>query len=144
MNKKELITSLKAKFHAVNEAGLYEGKTEAGITVWGIGVFDLVGGVLRKRNLTFYTKGKEDNSSAWWGVSEPKPTPSPIPEPLFAQRVEAFIKTKIDANIIKFGYIMQSSELAKKALCNAIMLDKSEKKVIITEDAEGTFSLEVL
>ena len=138
MNKKDLIDKLKERFYAVDEAGIHEGKTEAGITVWGIGVFDVVGGVMQKRNLTFYTKGDD----AFWGVSEPKAV-VPTPEPTFTDRVNAFIATKIDDGTIKFGHVEQVSELTQKALCTAVMPDNTEKSVIVSESAEG-FSIEVL
>jgi len=142
MNKEELINSLKEKFESVDEVGIHKGKTEAGITVWGIGVFDKVGDVIRKLNLTFYTKGVEPDSVAFWGVSEPKPV-SPVQNPTFRDRVLAFIKTKMDSKVIKFGYIEQMHETANMALGVAIMPDKSEKKVLVKE-SEGIFSLEVL
>ena len=141
MNQQELIAELRAKFYEVDEAGLHEGATEAGITVWGIGVFEKIGDVVRKMNLTFYTKGED----AFWGVSEPNPTPI-TPDPTFTDRVNAFIASKItaDPQVIKFGYIEQISELTKKALCAAVMPDNSEKKVLASEDGAGVFTIEVL
>ena len=141
MNKAELIAELRTKFYGVNEAGIHEGNTEAEITVWGIGVFEKIGDVVRKMNLTFYTKGED----AFWGVSEPNPTPI-TPEPTFTDRVNAFIASKITADppVIKFGYIEQISKLTKKALCAAVLSDNSEKMVLVSEDAAGVFSIEVL
>lgn len=139
MNKSELIAALGTKFYKVDEAGIHEGNTEAGITVWGIGVFEKIGEVVRKLNLTFYTFGDD----AFWGVSEPNPTP-PIPEPTFTDRANTFIASKIADSTIKFGYIEQVSELTQKALCTAIMPDDSEKKVLASEDSEGIFTIEVL
>lgn len=139
MNKQELIDELKARFHAVDEAGIHEGNTEAGITVWGIGVFEKIGDIMQKRNLTFYTMG----DYAFWGVSEPNPD-IPIPEPTFTDRVNAFIATKIADDTIKFGYIEQVSELTQKAMATAIMSDNIEKKVLVSESIEGVFSIEVL
>lgn len=140
MNKQELIESLISKFYAVNEAGLHEGNTEAGITVWGIGVFDKTGDVIAKRNLTFYTMGDEN---AFWGVSEPKPT-IPEPDPTFTDRVNIFIASKIEDATIKFGYINQIEENTLKALGIAIMPDNIEKNIIVSEDAVGNFSIDVL
>ena len=140
MNKSELIAELRSKFFEVDEAGMHEGATEAGITVWGIGVFDKVGDVVRKLNLTFYTKGED----AFWGVSEPYPT-VPITEPTFTDRVNVFIASKIIGGTIKFGYIEHVSDLTKKAMGTAVMsADNTEKKVIATEDAEGVFDIEIL
>lgn len=141
MNKQELINQLKSKFYEVDEEGIHEGNTEAGIIVWGIGVFEKTENILRKLNLTFYTKGEE----AFWGVSEPSPTPI-TPEPTFADRVNVFIASKItaDPQVIKFGYIEQVSELTKKALCTATMPTNTEKKIIVSEDDSGVFSIEVL
>lgn len=140
MNKMELINQLKHKFYKVDELGIHEGNTEAEITIWGIGVFEKTGDVLRKLNLTFYTKGTD----AFWGVSEPNPTLI-IPEPTFTDRVNAFIASKINDGTIKFGYIEHVSDLTKKAMGMAVMsADNSEKKVIVTEDAEGVFSIEVV
>ena len=139
MNKQELIEALKTKFYAVDEAGIHEGKTEAGITVWGIGVFDLVGGVLAKKNLTFYTKGTD----AFWGNSEPNPT-TPTPEPTFTDRVNVFIASKITAGNIKFGYIEQISDPTSKAWVSALIADGTVKNAIVSEDGNGNFSIELL
>ena len=139
MNKQELIEALKTKFYAVDEAGIHEGKTEAGITVWGIGVFDKVGDVIAKKNLMFYTKGTD----AFWGVSEPNPT-IPTPNPTFTDRVNGYIASKITDGTIRFAYIEQVSDGIQKALVTAIMSDKTEKEAIISEAADGTFSLEQL
>ncbi|MCK4518414.1 hypothetical protein KAT92_06560 [Candidatus Babeliales bacterium] len=139
MNKQELIEALKTKFYAVDEAGIHEGKTEAEITVWGIGVFDKVGDVVAKKNLMFYTKGTD----AFWGVSEPNP-PAPEPVITFTNRVNTFIASKITDGTIRFAYIEQISDNTQKALVAAIMSDKTEKKAIISEAADGTFSLEQL
>lgn len=140
MNKAELIAGLREKFYEVDEDGIHEGNTEAGITVWGIGVFEKIDDVVRKLNLTFYTKGED----AFWGVSEPNPTPI-TPDPTFTDRANVFIASKITDGTIKFGYIEHISELTKKVMATAVMsADNTEKKVIATEDAEGVFSIEVL
>ena len=139
MNKNKLIAELKTKYHKVDEAGIHEGNTEAGITVWGIGVFEKIGDVVKKLNLTFYTEG--DN--AFWGVSEPNPD-IPIPDPTFTDRTNAFIASKIADGTIKFGYIMEIAELTKKALGVAVLPDKSEKNAIVSENEQGIFTIEVL
>ena len=140
MNKQELIDALKLKFYAVDEAGIHEGKTEAGITVWGIGVFDKVGDIIAKKNLMFYTKGTD----AFWGVSEPNPT-IPTPEPTFTDRVNTFIASKITDETIKFGYIEHIEGITRKAHGTAIMaIDNSEKNIIASEAEIGVFSIEVL
>lgn len=139
MNKQELIEALNTKFYAVDEVGIHEGKTEAGITVWGIGVFDKISDVIAKKNLMFYTKGTD----AFWGNSEPNPT-VPTPEPTFTDRVNSFIASKIEDKTIKFAYIEQISDNTHKALVTAIMSDKTEKKAIISEDVTGTFTLDQL
>ena len=139
MNKDELIAELATKYHKVDEVGIHEGNTEAGITVWGIGVFELIGDVLRKLNLTFYTEGE----FAYWGVSEPNPD-VPVPDPSFTDRTNAFIASKIADNTIKFGYIMEISELTQKAMVAAVMPDNSDKNAIVSEDENGVFTIEVL
>lgn len=139
MNKDELIAELKTKFHAVDEAGIHEGKTEAGITVWGIGVFERAGDVVKKLNLMFYT----EDENAYWGVSEPKPD-TPVQNPTFVDRTNVFIASKIEDGTIKFGSIMEISELTHKAKITAVMPDMSEKDVIVSEDAQGVFTKEVI
>ena len=139
MNQSELIAELRVKFYEVDEDGLHEGNTEAGITVWGIGVFEKIGEVVRKLNLTFYTKGE----LAFWGVSEPNPTPI-TPDPTFTERANTFIASKIADDTIKFGYIEQVSDLTKKVMGTAVMPDNSEKKVLASEDGAGVFTIEVL
>ena len=139
MNTAELIAELGTKYHKVDEAGIHQGNTVAGITVWGIGVFELIGDVVKKLNLTFYTEG----DFAYWGNSEPNPD-TPTPDPTFTDRTNAFLASKIDDNTIKFGYIMEVSELTKKAMVSAVMSDNSEKNAIVSEDAEGVFTIEVL
>jgi len=102
----------------------------------------------QKRNYRLYTRGLEDDSEASWegnqcpaAFSIPTSTTS---EPSFTSRLEAFIKAKTDEGKIKFGFIVQVSELSKKALCNAIMPDKTDKTLLVSEDAEGKFSFEIL
>ncbi len=139
MNKDELIAELATKYHKVDVAGIHEGNTEAGITVWGVGVFELIGEVVKKLNLTFYTEGE----FAYWGVLEPNPD-VPIPDPTFADRTNAFIASKITDDTIKFGYIMEISELTQKAMVAAVMPDNSDKNAIVSEDENGLFTIEVL
>ncbi|MCK5225160.1 MAG: hypothetical protein KAQ89_00425 [Planctomycetes bacterium] len=139
MNKDELIAELATKYHKVDEAGIHEGNTEAGITVWGVGVFEKIGDVVKKLNLTFYTEG----DFAYWGVSEPNPD-IPVPDPTFTDRTNAFIASKIEDSTIKFGYIMEISELTQKAMVAAVMPDNSDRNAIVSEDAEGVFTIEVL
>jgi len=138
MNTTELITKLKERFYEVNDADLHEGKTEAGITVWGIGVFDLVGDTLSKKNLTFYTK----DNNAFWGNSEPNPS-IPVREPTFTDRVNTYLASQISNGSIKFGHIDQVSELTQKALITAV-IGVEDKQVIISENPAGKFSIQVL
>jgi len=138
MNMEELIAELGTRFHAVDEAGLHEGNTEAGITVWGIGVFEKTGDVIKKLNLTFYTEGE----NAFWGVSEPN-TDIPVPDPTFTDRANTFLASKITDGTIKFAYINEISDLTSKALVSAVAMDNTDKMAIVTE-TEGVFSLEVL
>jgi hypothetical protein len=140
MNKDKLIKKLNTKFYAVDEAGIHEGKTEAGITVWGIGVFDLVGDTLSKKNLTFYT---DVYDNGFWGNSEPNPT-IPTQKPTFTDRVNVFIASKIDDMTIEFGFIEQVLEHTRKAWVSAITSTGIVKNAIVTEDIEGNFSIDVL
>lgn len=98
---------------------------------------------LRRRNFRLYTQGIEDDAEAWWEATQ-GPMSAPDPEPGFMNRLDAYIATKIEDNTIKFGFVVQSSELTQKALCNVIMPDKSDKTLLVSEDAEGVFSFEVL
>ena len=156
MKRKELIEKLKTKFYKVNEKEVHRGKTEEGITVWGIGVFDKVGDVINKNNFTFYTKGVGELDEAWWGNSEPKQTPiiQPTPPETFTERINNLIATKTAAGVIRFGYIEQVNELTKRALCTIIIDDEiiktkflglstttestvETKKAIVTETDTG-------
>lgn len=128
--------------HVNVKVGLY-----FGLDVWDVSAIEEAPNVnsLRKRNFRLYTQGLDDTSKAWWEATQgPMSAPISILEPTFISRVEAYIKTKIDDNTIKFGFIVQSSELIKKALCNVIMPDKTDKTLIVSEDSEGVFSFEVL
>ena len=99
----------------------------------------------QKRNFRLYTKGLEDGSKARWEFNQGPILDSSLPPELtFISRLETYIKTKIDDNTIKFGFVAQSSELTKRALCNAIMPDKTDKVLLVSENAEGVFSFEVL
>ena len=140
MNKADLITKLRDRFHTVDSDGLYEGDTIAGITVWQIRVFENINDVLKRLTLTFYTDS-EDN--AFWGNSEPKP-PAFEPVVTFTDRVNGFIASKIAVDTIKFGYIEQISELTSKAWVSALMADGTVKNAIVSDDTEGNFSIEVL
>ena len=99
----------------------------------------------QKRNFRLYTKGLEDESKARWEFNQgPTLDPPTMPKPTFANRLEIYIKSKIDDHTIKFGFIVQPSEFTKKAICNVIMPDNSDKSMLISEDSEGVFSYEVL
>lgn len=99
----------------------------------------------QKRNFRLYSKGLEDDSKARWEFNQgPTLPPSTPPKPTFVNRVETYIKKKVGDNTIKFGFVVQSSELTKKALCNVIMPDKTDKTILVSESAEGIFSFEVL
>lgn len=126
--------------HVNVKAGLY-----FGLDVWDVSALEEVPNVnsARKRNFRLYTQGLDDTSKAWWEATQ-GPTSAPVPEPTFTNCLEAYIKTKIDDNTIKFGFIVQSSELTKKALCNVIMPDKTDKILLVSEDSEGIFSFEIL
>ena len=140
MNKDELIAKLRTRFFGVDEDGMdIGGKTQDGIKVWAIGVFDLTDDIITKKNLTFYTKG----DIAYWGNFEPNP-PTPTPVITFTDRVNNFIASKIEDKTIKFAHIEQISELTKKARITAVMPDKSEKNALISEDTPNVFSIEVL
>lgn len=139
MNQENLISKLKERFYAVDEAGIHEGDTIGGITVWQIRVFEVIDDVMKRLTLTFYTKDED----AFWGNSEPKPD-IPVPDPTFTDRTNAFIATKITDDTIKFGYIVELSEITQKAMISAVMPDNSTKNVIVSEDEEGTFTIEVL
>lgn len=100
---------------------------------------------LRKRQFRLYAESDVDMAKAWWEATQgPMSAPAATPEPSFTSRVEIFIKTKIDDHTIKFGFVAQLSEQAKKAICNVIMPDKTDKSVLITENPDGGFLFEVL
>ena len=99
----------------------------------------------QKRNYRLYTKGEGNDAIARWEKNQcPILHPPPTPEPLFSSKVEAYIKTQVDSGVIKFGFVVQLNESQKKALCNAIMQDKTDKTILVTETSEGVFSFEVL
>lgn len=128
MKRRELIAKLKTKFYKVNEKDIHQGKTEEGITIWGVGVFEKKGDVIKKQNLTFYTKGfgASETDEAFWGNAEPNPAsiiPPPLPE-TFTEYVNDFIGVKIAAGIIRFGYIEQINEKIKRALCTIVIDDE--------------------
>ena len=118
-----------------------------GLDVWDVKVLEDVPYVnsMRKRQFRLYSAGIDDEAKAWW-ESQQGPMSPPTPEPTltFTARLEAFIKSKIDDNTIKFGFIVQVSELSNKAICNVIMPDRTDKSILISEDAEGAFSFELL
>ena len=97
----------------------------------------------RRRNFRLYSEGIEDTALAWWEATQGPMSP-PTSDPTFVNRLELYIKAKIEDNTIKFGYIVEISELTKKALCNVIMPDKTDKVLLVSEDGEGVFSFETL
>lgn len=118
-----------------------------GLDVWHVEALEKVPNInsLRKRQFRLYTKGIDDEAKAWWEATQgPMQPPTTIPEPTFVSRLETYIKTKIDDDTIKFGFIVQPSESLKRAICNVIMPDKSDKTLLISEDSDGKFSFEVL
>lgn len=129
--------------HVNAKAGLY-----FGLDVWDVSALEEVPNMnsARKRNFRLYSQGVDDESKAWWESTQgpmSAPTP-PTPEPTFASRLEAYIKTKVENGAIKFGFVVQVSELTKKALCNVIMPDNTDKTILVSENSEGVFSFEIL
>jgi len=119
-----------------------------GLDVWDVKVLEDMPNVnsMRKRNFRLYTQGIDDEAKAYWEATQgpmSPPTP-PTPELTFVSRLEAYIKTKVDDGTIKFGFIVQVSELSNKAICNVIMPDRTDKSILVSEDAEGVFSFELL
>lgn len=141
----------------LGEAKMYLGDNFIGYTIkktseqlFGLYVYDVKAmeevpetNSIRRRNFRLYTDGLEDIANAWWEATQ-GPTSAPVPEPTFNNRLEAYIKTKVEDNTIKFGFVVQSSELSKKAICNVIMPDKSDKSLLVSEDSAGVFSFEIL
>ena len=142
MNKKELLANLERKFEVVDSENIYQGKTEAGVTIFGVSVFEKKNNVMRKLNLTFYTKGEE----AFYGNNEPNATI--VPPPIrFQDKVNTYIKTKIEDETIRFGTILSVNEQVKKALVDVIMpallIGTKHKKAIISEVA-GVMTVQVI
>lgn len=99
----------------------------------------------QNRNFRLYTKGTDDDSYARWEKTQgPTLTEPGTPEISFARRLDVYIKAKTEDKTIKFGFVVQISESTKKALCNVIMPDKTDKTLLVSEDPEGKFSFEVL
>lgn len=137
MNKDELIDKLRTHFFGVDEAGIDTGgQTLDGIKVWGIKVFELVGDVITRKNITFYTK----EGVAYWGNFNPNPS---IPGANFTDEINLFIAAKITEGIIKFGFITQISEPTEKALVSVITSANISKDAIISKTAE-TFDIDLL
>lgn len=118
-----------------------------GLDVWNVSALEEVSNVnsVRKRNFRLYTQGLEEKSKAWWEATQGPMSPSATtPELSFASRVEVYIKTQVDSGTIKFGFVVQLNESQKKAICNVIMPDNSNKSILVSEDSKGKFNFEVL
>ncbi len=137
MTKTQLIDKLKEKFSIVLQEE--EGAMEGNIKHWQIPVIDKVGDVMQRQWVHFYTQGTE----AYWQNSEPKPEVV-APSLGLAERVNSFIITKISDGTIKFASIKEINEKAKKVLVETIKQDKTKVQAIISEDAMGDFSIELL
>jgi len=137
MTKKQLLDKLKEKFNTVLQEE--EGAKEGDITHWQVPVIDIVNDTMKRQWIHFYVQG--DN--AYWQDGEPKKEGiAPIPN--FTERANEFVISKIRDNSIKFGFIKEVNERAKKALVEAIKKDKTKVQAIISEDISGNFSLELL
>lgn len=137
MTKTQLLDSLKTKFNIVLQEE--KGATEGDITHWQVPVIDIANDTMKRQWIHFYVQG--DN--AYWQDGEPKKE-GVMPQPNFAERADEFVVSKIEDGTIKFGYLKEVNERAKKALVEAIKLDKTKVQAIVSEDNLGKFSIELL
>ena len=137
MTKTQLLDNLKEKFSVVLTEE--EGALEGDIKHWQVPVIDIVDNSMSRQWIHFYTQGTE----AYWQGAEPKKTPV-APTPNFNERVNGFIVSKIEDEVIKFGYVAETNEIAKRALVEVIKHDGSKAQAIIVEDTSGSFNIELL
>ena len=136
MNKEQLLDKLREKFSSV--LTVEEGATEGDVKHWQVPVVDIVDDTMKRQWVHFYTQGTD----AYWQGGEPKA--EVVVSPNFIDRVEAFVVSKIEEGVIKFGYVKETNERAKKALVTAITSDNTEVQAIVSEEEVGNFSIELL
>jgi len=97
MNKAELLVELEGKFEDV--LAVVKQSEVAGVSYYVANVFDVVGDTGRTINVMFFVKDESlAGEVAFWGSSEPKPTPPPV-VPTFADEAQAWLQSKIDVAV---------------------------------------------
>ena len=108
MTKKELLDSLKTKFHKVQKKPKLE-RTEDGINWYIIGVYHKQGNRMARKNIGFYVENEgRANEVAYWLNSDPTSSPpTAIP---FSTKVTRYLKSQIKANTMIGAIVEEVSE----------------------------------
>ena len=97
MNKAELAAAIVSKFAAVLKTT--ERSPVGGVTYCTANVLDVVGDVARNINVSYFVVDDGGpGEAAYWGGSEPKPTPAPV-VPTFTDEARAWLQDKIDVTV---------------------------------------------
>jgi len=140
MTKTEIIISIKNKFDFVGIET--QGATEIlssgkEITNWSVIVFDLIDtNVLVRKFIHFYI---DESNNAYWVNKEPKL----VNEETFVEKVNTFIKLKIEDETIDYAVIISINEEFKKAEVEAI-INGTKKNALIVANELNEFSITVL
>ena len=95
MNKQQLLEALATKFERL--LSVSERSDIEGVKYYLANVFDTAHDTARTINVMFFVQDEgSPNETAYWGNSEPKPTPAP---PDFAQQAQAWLQTHIDVTV---------------------------------------------
>lgn len=133
MKKEELLDQIRANFDVVEL--IDQGPTAGG----KIKEYDLwhrdADGIIRYKRLHIYIK----NSVAEWYSENPIPKVTQ-PQETFGNRVRNYIKEKIGDETIQAAFVILIDESIKRAVCEAILQDNTQKKMLVYTDNKNTLN----
>ena len=95
MNKATLEVAIASKFEAVLQTTLKS--TVSNVKYYVANVLDVVGDTARTINVMYFVVDEgEPSEAAYWGNTEPKPTPS---NPAFSDLAQIWLQGKIDVTV---------------------------------------------
>jgi len=143
MNEQELLTTLKARYAQIGEVKDSPSENFEDGTLLrhrAVAVFDDVGGVLMRQWVHYYVKA---DGTALWQDREPKPDPV-APVLSFTQKVQAALDAKVADGTLKMAWIQQVAESQRRALVSVVTAANATRQGIVSADAQGKFTIEVI
>ena len=139
MTKTELLAELAVKFHIVLAPDLQATYPIPGggtVKYYTVSTFDLVGNVLRDRNIPFYVEDEGGPAeTAHWSGSEPKPTPEENAQALLIAYLNSKIGDGTGGTVRSYRILEGTLNIAmKQVVVSGLQQDWTWKDYLVTHD----------